>query len=80
LSVLEVNEREGVKSISRHIIFDEDVDDPDKIAKNVGKLADSVHDNLIKNNYLFKTVTIIVRLNNFSTFTRAKSVPFGLRI
>jgi DNA polymerase IV (DinB-like DNA polymerase) len=76
----EVNEREGVKSISRHIIFDEDVDDPDKIAKNVGKLADSVHDNLIKNNYLFKTVTIIVRLNNFSTFTRAKSVPFGLRI
>ena len=71
----EVEEREGVKSISRHITFDEDVDDPDTIAKSVDMLADSVHDNLMKNRYLFKTVTILVRLNNFSTFTRAKSVP-----
>ena len=38
-------------------------------------LAGSVHENLMKNKYLFKTVTIVVRLNNFSTFTRAKSVP-----
>ena len=70
----EIEEREGVKSISRHITFDKDVDDPDKIAKSVDKLADSVHENLTKNNYLFKTVTIVVRLNNFSTFTRSKSV------
>jgi DNA polymerase IV (DinB-like DNA polymerase) len=71
----EVEEKAGVKSISRHITFDEGVDDPDKIAKNVEKLADSVHENLMENKYLFKTVTIVVRLNNFSTFTRAMSVP-----
>ena len=29
----EVEEREGVKSTSRHITFDEDKDDPEKIAK-----------------------------------------------
>ncbi len=71
----DVEEKEGVKSISRHITFDEDVDDPDKIAKSVDMLAGSVHENLKKNNYLFKTVTLIVRLNNYSTLTRAKSVP-----
>ena len=37
-------------------------------------LSQSVHTNLTKNRYLFRTVTIIVRLNNFSTFTREKSV------
>jgi DNA polymerase IV (DinB-like DNA polymerase) len=71
----EVEEREGVKSISRHITFDEDTDDQERITKSVDKLADNVHENLTKNNYLCKTVTILVRLNNFSTFTRAKSVP-----
>jgi DNA polymerase IV (DinB-like DNA polymerase) len=71
----EVEEREGVKSISRHMTFDEDTDDPEKIAQCVDMLSEGVHDNLIKNHYLFRTVTIVVRLNNFSTFTRAKTVP-----
>jgi len=71
----EVEERESVKSISRHITFDEDTDDPEKIAKCVEMLSEGVHGNLIKNHYLFRTVTIVVRLNNFSTFTRAKTVP-----
>ena len=71
----EVEEREGVKSISRHITFDDDTDDPEKIAKCVEMLSEGVHGNLIKNHYLFRTVTIVVRLNNFSTFTRAKTVP-----
>ena len=70
-----VEEREGVKSISRHITFDDDTDDPEKIAKCVEMLSDGVHSNLMKNHCLFRTVTIVVRLNNFSTFTRAKTVP-----
>lgn len=37
-------------------------------------LSQSVHTSLTKNRYLFHTVTIIVRLNSFSTFTREKSV------
>jgi len=70
----EVEEREGVKSISRHITLNENSNDPDKIAKCVDMLAEGVHSNLMKNHYLFRTVTIVVRLNNFSTFTRAKTV------
>jgi DNA polymerase IV (archaeal DinB-like DNA polymerase) len=71
----EVEEREGVKSISRHITFDEDTNDPEKIEKCVEMLADSVHGNLIKNSYLFKTITIIARLEDFTTYTRAKTIP-----
>ena len=71
----EVEEREGVKSITRHITFDEDPEDPEKIATCADMLADGVHSNLMKNHYLFRTVTFVVRLNNFSTFTQAKTVP-----
>lgn len=71
----EIEEREGVKSISKHVTFHEDTDDPEKIAKCVDRLSESVHSNLIKQHYLFRTVTILVRLNNFSTYTRAKTLP-----
>ena len=40
-----------------------------------GSTADSVHQNLMKNHYLFRKVTIVVSLNNFSTYTRPKTVP-----
>jgi DNA polymerase IV (DinB-like DNA polymerase) len=71
----EVEEREGVQSISRHITFDEDTNDPDKIAKCVDILADSVNGNLMKNHYLYRTVTVIARMEDFTTYTRAKTLP-----
>jgi DNA polymerase IV (DinB-like DNA polymerase) len=71
----EVEEREGVQSISRHITFDEDTDNPEKITKCVESLADIVHHNLTKNNLLFRTVTIIARYEDFATYTRAKTLP-----
>jgi DNA polymerase IV (archaeal DinB-like DNA polymerase) len=71
----EVEEREGVKSISRHGTFAKDTDDPDKITSCMEMLAESVHGNLMKHRYLFRTVTIIVRLEDFTTYTRAKTVP-----
>jgi DNA polymerase IV (DinB-like DNA polymerase) len=71
----EVEEREGIKSISRHITFDEDTEDSKKIVKCIDVLADGVHHNLTKNRLLFRTVTIIVRLEDFTTYTRAKTVP-----
>ena len=50
----EVEERDGVKSISRHITFDEDTEDPEKISTCADMLADGVHNNLMKNHYLFE--------------------------
>jgi len=71
----EVEEREGIKSVSRHITFDEDTNDPEVINKCLEMLADSVHGNLMKHRYLFRTITVIVRFEDFTTYTRSKTVP-----
>jgi DNA polymerase IV (DinB-like DNA polymerase) len=70
----EVEEREGVKSISRHGTFEEDTNDLEKITKCVDMLADGVHSNLTKRRFTFRTITVIVRLEDFTTYTRSKTV------
>lgn len=70
----DVREKEGVKSISRHGTFEEDTNDPVKIGGTLEMLAESVHVSLLKNHYLFKTVTLIVRFEDFSTYTRSKTL------
>ncbi|MGB9131901.1 MAG: DNA polymerase IV [Methanosarcina sp.] len=71
----DVREKEGVKSISRHGTFAEDTNDPVKITRSLDILAESVHSSLLKHHSLFKTVTLIVRFEDFSTYTRSKTVP-----
>lgn len=71
----EVREKERVKSISRHGTFAEDTSDPVKITGSLDLLAESVHRSLLKNRFLFKTVTLTVRFEDFSTYTRSKTIP-----
>lgn len=71
----EVKDKEGVKSISRHETFEEDTGDSVKIKGALEDLAESVHRSLLKNRFLFKTVTLTVRYEDFSTYTRSKTVP-----
>jgi len=70
--------RKAVKSISEHITFDEDVDDPDKNAKIMEVLAESVYHNVMKNKCLYRTVTIAVRFN-FSISQMRILYPYGLQ-
>ena len=70
----EVEEREGVKSISRHGTCAEYTKDHDKITSCMDMLAESVHVNLMKHSYLFRTITVIVRFEDFTTYTRSKTV------
>jgi len=70
----EVRERESVNSISRYVTFEEDTKDPVKIEGALAMLAESVHSSLLKHRFLFKTVTLIVRFEDFSTYTRSKTV------
>jgi DNA polymerase IV (DinB-like DNA polymerase) len=71
----EVVERERVKSISRHGTFAEDTNDPVKISGSLDILIESVHGSLLKHRFLFKTVTLIVRFEDFSTYTRSRTLP-----
>ena len=70
----EVVEKEGVKSISRHGTFAKDTNDPVKISGSLDILAESVHGSLLKHHFLFKTVTLIVRFEDFSTYTRSRTL------
>lgn len=70
----EVREKESVKSISRHGTFAEDTNDPVKITGSLDLLVESVHSSLLKQHFLFKTVTLTVRFEDFSTYTRSKTI------
>ncbi|MDD2340181.1 MAG: DNA polymerase IV [Methanosarcina sp.] len=71
----EIREKESVKSISRHGTFAEDTNDPVKITGSLNLLAESVHSSLLKHKFFFKTVTLTVRFDDFSTYTRSKTIP-----
>ncbi|AKJ37668.1 DNA polymerase IV [Methanosarcina barkeri] len=75
LDFREVREKESVKSISRHGTFAEDTSDPVKITGSLDLLAEIVHSSLLKNRLLFKTVVLTVRFEDFSTYTRSKTIP-----
>jgi DNA polymerase IV (archaeal DinB-like DNA polymerase) len=45
-----------------------------KIAGYLELLAESVHRALIKDHFLFKVVTLVVRYEDFSIYTRSKTV------
>ncbi|WP_256369422.1 DNA polymerase IV [Methanococcoides sp. AM1] len=63
-----------VKSISKEDTFDRDTSDMDLVENVIDALSENVHASLLKKKYLFKTVTIKVRLEDFTTYTRAKTL------
>jgi len=64
----------AVKSISRSRTFGEDTNDPVKIVGFLEMLVESVHRALKKDRFLFKVVTLVVRYDDFSTYSRSKTV------
>jgi DNA polymerase IV (DinB-like DNA polymerase) len=75
LDFSEVKElEEPVKSISRSRTFKEDTNAPIKIVGFLEMLAENVHRALTKDRFLFKTVTLTVRYEDFSTYTRSKTL------
>jgi len=62
-----------IKSISSETTFEEDVSDKEKIMKAFASLIDDVHSRVLSQKMLFRTVGIKVRLEDFTTFTRART-------
>ena len=61
------------KSISSETTFDEDVSDREVIMNAFHSIIDDVHSRLQSQNMVFRTVGIKVRLEDFETFTRART-------
>ncbi len=72
----EVKEDHIVKSIGRELTFEEDTSDPGIIYDSIDALADATHRALSKTGYLFRTVSVKVRFEDFDTRTRSKSIGF----
>lgn len=63
----------SIKSISTETTFEEDVADKGKVMEAFASLINDVHARTLAQNMLFRTVGIKVRLEDFTTFTRARS-------
>lgn len=72
----EVKEDFTVKSVGRELTFDEDTDDPAVILDSIDALAGETIAALIETGYLFRTVSVKVRFEDFDTHTRARSIGF----
>jgi len=62
-----------IKSISNETTFEQDVENRDVVTGVLDKLAREVHSRAIQDGFLWRTVGIKLRFEDFSTFTRAKS-------
>jgi len=62
-----------IKSISNETTFEEDVADRSIVLETLDKLARDVHSRATQDGFLWRTVGIKLRFEDFTTFTRAKS-------
>jgi DNA polymerase IV (DinB-like DNA polymerase) len=62
-----------IKSISTETTFEQDVEDRHVVIETLDKQAKEVHERAIQQGFLWRTVGIKLRFEDFSTFTRAKS-------
>jgi DNA polymerase IV (DinB-like DNA polymerase) len=65
---------EVIKSIGRQITFEKDTKNPKLIFWTFDRLIKEVHDELIENNFSFRTITVICRYKGFETHTRSKTL------
>ncbi len=72
----EVEEREGVKSVSHETTFEEDTADPAEVLQTLNWLCTAVQKEAEDQHLLFKTVTLKIRYENFETHTRSHTLPF----
>jgi len=72
----EVGLRGVVKSIGRNVTFEKDTSDWGFVFQTLDKLCEEVYKEVKQYNFLFKTVTVTVRYENFETHTHSKTLPF----
>jgi len=69
-----VSPEEVIKSIGRQITFEKDTRNPRLIFGTFEKLIKEVYDELIENNFSFRTITVICRYKGFETHTKSKTL------
>lgn len=71
-----VAEEYGRLSIGREFTFEEDVEDFEIINQAIEEIAEEIFEELKEESYLYRTISIKIRLHDFRTFTRAKTLNY----
>ena len=69
-----VTSEEIIKSVGKEHTFDQDTRDPEIIFNTFEKIIKNVYQELIENNFSFKTITVICRFTGFETHTKSKTL------
>jgi DNA polymerase IV (DinB-like DNA polymerase) len=70
----EVISEEVIKSIGKEHTFEKDTRDPELIFKTFDNIIEAVWQELTRNHFSFKTVTVVCRFQGFETHTKAKTL------
>ncbi len=70
----EVQERDGMKSVSRETTFEQDTDDLPTVVVVLDSLVEDIHRDLVGEELRFRTITVKIRYEGFVTRTRAKTL------
>jgi len=63
------------RSISRETTFGEDTDDPAALIRAIGEMAADLHETLVRERLLFRTLTVKIRYTGFVTKTISRTLP-----
>ena len=66
------------KSISQENTFNKDIDDKEYLCQQISQMSESIARSLRKKNLIAHTVQLKFRWNDFTTFTRQRSVENGI--
>jgi len=75
----EVREHSASKSVSREITFETDVGNLDLVMETLNDMARQLVGELAERNIFARTVTVKIRFSDFSTVSRARSLPCHTR-
>ena len=67
-------EKRFISSTGRQITFEKDTRDSEIIFENFEQMIKEVHQELLKNNFSFRTITVICRYRGFETHTKSKTL------
>ena len=67
------------KSISKERTFYEDTEDLGVIVSKLEEINNRIHKFIFKNKIFYRTITLKIRLEDFLTYTRSKSLPYPMQ-
>lgn len=70
----EVISEEVIKSIGKEHTFEKDTRDPELILKTFDNIVEAVWQELTRDHFSFKTITVVCRFQGFETHTKAKTL------